>query len=416
MALCLALAAAGHPDSARAAFPGCTASSLAEQNLSGCDLRTPLKSHAEALATHSFADLDFTSFAGTLRLEGRNLKGSNLSLLGNPAANVLSIFDGADLNGASLTGTLFGGSFARANFANTSGGQISILSDVSGANFAGSTIKFSESISGLPASLPTGVVALPVITEPPCVDREAPWNALWFKAQRSRNCSFQVYVTTAGKWLQAYWILNKGKSIHDAPQGWGSLMGALTFDPTQAMVGLDLARVDLRSTNLSGARLEGTNLSDSNLENADLSAVNTGGMVVPSEGGTASAAANPKRGAKLFRAKLTGVNINKAKLQFAGLAGVITGGLKGTPSTLPSGWLLASGYLIGPKANLTKARLRNVDFKTTNLAGTVLTGADLAGAKMKSASLTGVISSSLSGQPASLPTGWKISGGRLVRG
>ena len=447
-------------------FPGCNASSLSDQNLSGCDLR-------DAVGVR--AAVNTVGMGSALHLEGRNLNGINLSFidvkssLSWPLPTVLAFFEGANLANANLRGIVLAGSFANANFENASGGQISVLSNVGGASFAGSTVTFSESILGLPSHLPVGVVALPVLTEPPCVDKEANWGFAWFVAQRSHSCAFEVRTSTSNNWLQAYWILNRGKSIHDAPTGWGSRVGGLTFNPAQAMIGLDLARVDLGGTDLSGAQLEATNLADANLADSNLSLVDAGGAVVPADVGTASVTAAVKRGAKLFRARLTGANINKAKLRFAGLAGVVTGGLKGTPTSLPVDWKLTVGYLVGPKANLTNAsllnadlagiklatanltgvkscglkskpaslpagwvgvgsclvgpkanlmnaNLSNLDLGSANLSGTNLTGATLTRAKLSKASLTGVISSGLKGTPASLPVGWKVTLGKLVKG
>ena len=452
------------------AYPGCSASSLAEQNLSGCDLR-------EAFAS---SPRDPLLGIPVVHPEGRNLRDANLGA--GSSTSLIAFLSGADLRGANLTGRLIGGSLEGANLSGATGGSLAILTNIDGAVFAGSTVSFNVSVSGKPASLPDGVAIIPVITvppcsspctsTPPCPDKQAAWDALFYSGQRTVGCSFQISFKGSSGWKQAYWVLNKGQSIHDAPTSWSSLMGDLSFDATQAMVGLNLARVDLTGTDLSGARLEGSDLSSANREKTDLSRIDAGGTAVPEEAsssGVGRSAAMPKKGVKLFKAKLTGSNVAGAKLRFAGLSGVVSGGLKGTPASLPSGWRLTVGYLVGPKANLTNANLFNadlasinlaaanltgvkscgvkskpaslpvgwvgvgscligpkanlsnsnltgLDFGTASLSGTNLTGATLTGAKLAKANLTGVISSGLKGIPASLPSGWSIKSGKFVEG
>jgi uncharacterized protein YjbI with pentapeptide repeats len=70
-------------------------------------------------------------------------------------------------------------------------------------------------------------------------------------------------------------------------------------------------------------------------------------------------------------------------------------------------------------ANLTNANLTNVNFTNANLTGAnltgaTLTGATLTGANLTGATLTGVTSEGIMGNPAALPTGWKLMNGYLV--
>ncbi|CAB4851134.1 unannotated protein [freshwater metagenome] len=118
----------------------------------------------------------------------------------------------------------------------------------------------------------------------------------------------------------------------------------------------------------------------------------------------------------------------------ANLTDLTSGGISGTPSSLPTGWTLANGYLIGSSANLAGANLTGVDLTGADLTGVNLTGANLtganltratliratltdasiSGANLTGADLTDVVSSGLIGPPASLPDGWTIVDGSLT--
>lgn len=205
------------------------------------------------------------------------------------------------------------------------------------------------------------------------------------------------------------------------PSGWRACKGML-FGP---MVN-PADNADLSGCVLADANLTDADMGTLNLSSADLTGVDGGGTALPTDPASAAAAAaaavpRVKRGVKFFKTKLTGANLKNAKLRFAGLAGVVSGGIKGTPASLPVGWRLTAGFLVGPKANLAGATVSgadfsNIDFSTASLAGAKLTGVYLAGAKLSKANLTGVTSSGLTGTPANLPTGWKITGGKLVKG
>ena len=183
------------------------------------------------------------------------------------------------------------------------------------------------------------------------------------------------------------------------PAGWTNRYGVL-FGPTADLSGLILRQIDLTGLNLSNANLTGVDLSGSNLSGSDLSN--------------------------------------------AVLTGVISGAVTGTP-TLPAGWSLVNGYLVGPgaklanaslaKANLFGLDLSGVDFTNTNLAGANLWGANLTNTNLTNANLEGVditsanvrgaiftgasvetlIGTELQGAPAGLPTGWSISNGTFGR-
>ena len=53
-------------------------------------------------------------------------------------------------------------------------------------------------------------------------------------------------------------------------------------------------------------------------------------------------------GAYLPGADLSGVDLALAKLRGADLSEVVSGGISGTPTSLPTGWQLIDGSLVGP--------------------------------------------------------------------
>ena len=104
------------------------------------------------------------------------------------------------------------------------------------------------------------------------------------------------------------------------------------------------------------------------------------------------------------------------------------------PASLPSGWHLTRGYLMGRGATITLANLSGVDLSgydlsqaslsRVDLTGAILTSADLTGAHADQVNLQGVDLTSttldtidtrrLIGVPAGLPTGWVVRGGHLL--
>ncbi len=151
-----------------------------------------------------------------------------------------------------------------------------------------------------------------------------------------------------------------------------------------------LSPVPSASEDLSGCDLTGADLTGLDLSSADL----TG-------------------------ATLTGATLAGADLTSATLAGVISGSLTGTPTALPTDWVLVNNYLAGPAANLTAATLSgadltNVNLSAANLTGATLTGATLTNTDLSSATLRRVVSGSLTGTPTALPTNWSLVQGYLV--
>jgi len=152
----------------------------------------------------------------------------------------------------------------------------------------------------------------------------------------------------------------------------------------------NLNGADLTNANLTGATLTGTDLAAADLTNADLT------------------------DARLNTATLSGTIMAGATL-----TGVYSGWISGAPASLPSGWMLANAYLVGPGANLhyanlSAADLTNADLSNANLTDSSLSQTTLTGAALTGASLTGVTSGNIAGTPASMPADWSLKGGYLI--
>ena len=96
--------------------------------------------------------------------------------------------------------------------------------------------------------------------------------------------------------------------------------------------------------------------------------------------------------ANLTNAVLAGANLSGANLSGATMTNVfsgIFGGVTGSPSpSLPQGWQIVNGYLVGPGANLTAAALQG---QPTVLQGANLRGANLNATNLSGSNLTGAV-------------------------
>jgi len=247
------------------------------------------------------------------------------------------------------------------------------------------------------------------------------------------------------------------------PSSWKLVSGYLV-GPTAVLDGANLSGADLSGLDLNGASFNSANLTGADLAGAELNATMY----------SANLSGADLSGANLFRvtlggARLTGATITGADFTQGDLSEVRSGALVGAPAVLPSNWRLASGYLVGPTANLSADDLTGVDFTSADLeqadlrgsdlsnatlhgaslsgasfTGAVLTGADLTGATLTSAwfdhadltgadltgaglwmvnleqtnlsgaTLTGVASGAVFGVPTALPDNWSLSGGYLI--
>jgi len=139
------------------------------------------------------------------------------------------------------------------------------------------------------------------------------------------------------------------------------------------LAGANFRQANLRNVVLSGATLTGANLSGADLRGADL--MNT----------------------RLEAANLSGANLDGVDLSMSVLAVVASGGIVGTP-TLPAGWIISSGVLIGPRADLSGIDLSNVNLGSIDLS---------------EARLEGVKSGNTTGTPV-LPAAWTLTSGFLI--
>ena len=106
-------------------------------------------------------------------------------------------------------------------------------------------------------------------------------------------------------------------------------------------------------------------------------------------------------------------NLEGAHLANATLFQVQSGGITGTPASLPTGWQLIDGYLIGPYAKLRSAALTNAIITNANLTGAHLDGATLTNANLEGATLTGADLSHANLTGATL-TGADLTGATLT--
>lgn len=141
------------------------------------------------------------------------------------------------------------------------------------------------------------------------------------------------------------------------------------------LTGADLVRTDLRNADLADADLSGADASDADLFGANLVEADLDG-------------------ASLLGADFTSSDLAGTLMANSNLMGSTSSGVTSSPSTLPTGWSVVSGYLIGPGADLEDAELSfaglaGVDLNGANLMHAELISADLAGADLAGANLFG---------------------------
>ncbi len=210
------------------------------------------------------------------------------------------------------------------------------------------------------------------------------------------------------------------------------------------LTGANLTGANLTGANLTDAILTGSTLTNATLTGATLSFVTSGGIIgipaaLPADwqlvaGYLIGDEANLAN-ANLTNADLTDADLNDARLSGVTLTGatltgatftgslfvnlgshtfVTSGGVIGTPATLPVGWQLFDGFLVGDQDNLTDANLTDANLTDASLFDDILTGTTLTGATLTGADLTGVTSGGIIGVPAALPAGWQLFGGFLI--
>ncbi len=352
-------------------------------------------------------------------LYGADLTNADLNGVDAAGANI----EGANLTGADLTG---------ANFTNADGINSTLTGAIlSSANLTGSDLDdvTSGSITGVPASLPSsswqldsGYLAGPYANLA---------NADLADANLANSNLTKAILTGAN--LTGASLMSSNLSF--------SVMGTA-----------NLTDASFTSATVTGATLTGATVSGAVFTSASLAGVITGGLVgrpgplplgwrvddgyligpyaslvkANLQGANLSktvfVGANAT-GANLKSATLTGSNLASAVFSGATLTGVTSGGITGKPQSLPTGWSLEGGYLVGPganlakanlqKANLSKADLQGANATGANLKSSTLTGANLASAQLSGAALAGVVSGGITGKPQSLPAGWELVKGVL---
>ena len=373
---------------------------LADANLTGANLTDATLNDANLTDAHlSIADL-----AGAL-LTGAEMSGlSSGGVTGTPAGLPMNwilvrrygylvgpgvqlasaYFTGNDLVGADMAGDQLAG-------ADLSGCDLS-GADLSDANLFGVT---TGGVTGIPAGLPTGWMLIAGylignsanLTDASLAGADLTGTDLTNSdlagadltgATLTGVSSGSISGTPAG--LPVDWVIVDGYLI--GPGANLTSSDLFEADLTQAdLDGADLTNADLYQSNLNGSTLVGADLTDAllryasiadvdftdaNLENADLGLTN------------------------LSQSILAGTDLTGTSLD-----GVSSGFITGTPSALPSGWSLVSGYLVGPQANLRDASLvdaglAGADLFEADMTSADLTGANLTGANLDDANLTNV--------------------------
>jgi uncharacterized protein YjbI with pentapeptide repeats len=142
---------------------------------------------------------------------------------------------------------------------------------------------------------------------------------------------------------------------------------------------------DLSNDNLSGADLSNRNLTGTDFDHSNLTGANLAGANLT--------------GASFVGAVVTNANLDGVGLAGDNLTGIVSGGVTGRVTSLPAGWSLKDGFLIGPGASLANANLAGLNLAGANLSGinlskanlvsTNLSGANLNGSDLSGANLTG---------------------------
>ena len=179
------------------------------------------------------------------------------------------------------------------------------------------------------------------------------------------------------------------------------------------------------TANLAGVNIIGLNLAGVDLSRATLSGVQSAsiGEYFVESGFRVQTRVNLPRGWDMVKGVLVGpeanlenANLTDLDLRYVGsLAGASLRGafaLSGLKfeGSLPAGWAVVMGRLVGPGANITRASLG-----AANLTGVDLEDADVSGADMSRANLTGARGVNvLTDRGTRLPDGWRVIGGVLL--
>ncbi len=416
------------------------------------------------LAWDDLHGLNFTGVNLTgANLVGVNLAGANLTGVNLSGANLSNVgLQGATLTGANLTGATLTGAVANG----IQGCPTLGAGWVCGGGFLigpGVNLAWSN-IAGLNL---TGVSLAGANLTGAALTNDNLTSADLSQATLTNVTSSGL---TGAPTLPSGFAVLGGHLVGPTAQlAWDDLHG-LNFTGVN-LTGANLVGVNLAGANLTGVNLSGANLSNVGLQGATLTGANLTGATLtgavangiqgcPTLGagwvcgggfligpGVNLAWSNiaglnltgvSLAGANLTGAALTNDNLTSADLSQATLTNVTSSGLTGAP-TLPSGFAVLGGHLVGPTAQLAWDDLHGLNFTGVNLAGANLVGVNLAGANLTgvnlsganlsggvlvgtvlnaaslgTATLTGITSSGIQGAPASLPPGWSVVSGQLV--
>ena len=200
------------------------------------------------------------------------------------------------------------------------------------------------------------------------------------------------------------------------PAGW-ALLGGFLVGPGANLTGVTLPAGTLTNVNLYGATLSGADLRAVHLVHVASGAVVSYWSTQLPTGWSLQGGFLLGPSADLTDATLTGLDLGGVDLSQATLTGAIGRGLTGSPE-LPASWVVRSGILLGPGANLVGvnfagANLTGVNLSGANLSNVGLQGATLTGANLTGATLTGAVAQGIQGCPT-LGAGWVCGGGFLI--
>lgn len=375
----------------------------------------------------SFANVYMIPWGGATDFTDLDLHGVNIrpaTLWGDWAR---SNFSGANLQGSALVGSFGSTNFSGAdlsgsnvNFSDFTNANMS-YAKLGGANIDRVTLTGADlsGVTGVPLKSWSRAVAV-VYGDPKALPSG------WFVLSLKQGCTLGCeYLSDAARLLFTDSVGMRLDSVDLAvTKVFGQLDTSSPFpnsrkwqvNRSNLLAGANLAGLNLTGGNLQAAVLTNTNLTASNLTGVDLSSIDAGGTSIAPDAVAAAQTPKPSYGVRLRGANLLRAKLDKAKLRFALLSGAKSGGITGIPTTLPTGWVLSGGFLLGPKADLRGASLSNVDFRTAVLDGANLTGANVAGANFSLSKLAGIVATRLVGTPARMPTGWKLVKGSFVKG
>ena len=335
-------------------------------------------------------------------LEKANLSGADFSAALLPQANLAganlssSNLSGADLSRADLAGDELTG--ATLSGAKLVGADVS-RANLSGANIAGADLSGAQAfqvssgnLTGVPTGLPKGFSLVEGYLVGPGADLAqasltggdlAEANLLGADLSGANLSGASLLGTKlAGAELTNVVSGAITGTPASLPSSWSFVDGYLVGP------GADLSGADFTDESLFGLDLQGVDLARAVLDGASSGDITGTPSALPAQwvlenGYLLGPTAN------LSGASLSGLDLQGIDLAGATLTNVASGGVSGTPSSLPTGWFVLSGYLLGPGADLIDADLAGVDLSQASLGGADLAGANLAGADLSQASLGG---------------------------